>query len=91
MIMGWVMWNVRQVRQRERVEQYLALIKCDVNRGTSKKPWKSMPVMWSILGAKPVRSIRLGGIWVQDEDLPHIKYWFPEAEIKDERPRNQPQ
>jgi hypothetical protein len=89
--LGWAMWNVRQVRQRERVEQYLSLCKCEVIPGTSPRPWNSMPAMWSMFGAKPVRTITLRNIWVTDEDVPHIKYWFPEADIIDNRPRNRPQ
>lgn len=86
LVLGWIAWNLQQLRQRERVRQYLVLCRCRIEPGTSNRPWKSLPIMWSMLGAEPVRLIELSGVWVKDEDRPHIEFWFPEADILDVRP-----
>ena len=86
----WLAWNVYQVRQRERMEQYVATLGASnrltknpgpvISYGDPIKPWKSLPIMWRLLGVKSVRSIDLTGVRVAEDDQEHIQVWFPEAD-----------
>jgi hypothetical protein len=49
--------------------------------GPPLRPWKSLPVMWRLLGTKPVTSISLKYVRLQDGDREQIRASFPEAEI----------
>ena len=78
----WLGWNVYQVRTREMVRQYI------VNSGQGglvlgppEKPWKSLPIMWRLLGVEPVQTLRLEGMSLTDEDRKEIVASFPEADI----------
>lgn len=79
----WLGWNAYQVRQRHRIEQYVATFaaKQIIFYGTPVKPWKSFPIMWRLLGAKPVQYFDFQGLDLGEDDMEHIREWFPEAEI----------
>jgi hypothetical protein len=85
---AWLGWNVHQVQQRKRMEQYILSIAGDYMKnptpiiyGLPRKPWKSLPIIWGILGTRSVRIIDLKGCRVTEEDAAQIRKWFPEAEV----------
>lgn len=86
----WLGWNVYQVNQRRRIEQYIVSmpdawrknnIPVPIVYGLPTKPWKSLPIMWRILGVKSVQRLELQG--VSEEDKKNIRFWFPEADIEE--------
>ncbi len=83
-------WNVYQVNQRHRIEQYVSTypdpwrknnVQVPFVYGPPTKPWKSLPIMWRLLGVKSVQEVDLQG--VSEEDKEHIRVWFPEADFKE--------
>ena len=58
----WLGWNVYQVRKREMVRQYIVNSgQAGLVLGPPEKPWKSLPIMWRLLGVEPVQTLRLEG------------------------------
>jgi hypothetical protein len=85
----WLGWNVYQVRQRKRMELYVVSVAAAYEKnpapivyGPPLKPWKSLPIMWRILGTKSVQEVNLTGYKVAEEDTTQIRKWFPEADIR---------
>jgi hypothetical protein len=85
----WLGWNVHQVRQRAAMEKYVASMPSDFEAnptriiyGTPLQPWKSLPIMWRLLGAKSVQQVELGGHSLSAKDRAYIDAWFPEADIR---------
>ena len=81
LVLSWIMWNVRQVQMRERATRYIVTHFGNVIEGTSDRPWKSLPFMWQLLGAKPVELVRLGHSYFSDEDRDQIARLFPDADV----------
>jgi hypothetical protein len=87
----WLGWNVYQVSQRQRMEQYARSVRAryqytyvtlTVVHGPPTKPWKSLPFMWRLLGVKSVSRIDSNGGVLDKEDVEQIRKWFPEADIE---------
>jgi hypothetical protein len=79
----WLGWNVRQVKQRQQAEKYILSKSNKIFYGLPEKPWRrSTPLVWRVLGAKPVQVIdlRFGGTFLQ-KDVDSIRALFPEADI----------
>jgi hypothetical protein len=79
----WLGWNVRQVKQRQAAEKYILSKSNRIYYGLPEKPWRrSTPLVWRLLGAKPVQVIdlRVRGTFKQD-DIERIEALFPEADI----------
>jgi hypothetical protein len=88
-IAPWLGWNIYQVRQRGRMEQYVASRPsrfeskpARIFYGDPGQPRKSLPIMWRLLGVKSVQIINLRGYEMPEEDRTQIRAWFPEAEIR---------
>jgi hypothetical protein len=80
----WLGWNVQQVRKRAGVERFILTSSSGsqvITYGPPIRPWKSLPVTWRFLGAKPVTSISLKFVRLEEGDLEQIRASFPEAEI----------
>jgi hypothetical protein len=85
----WLGWNVYQVSQRRVMERYVSLISSPtmanpptrIIYGPPIRPWKTLPIMWRVLGVKSVQFIELHDTYTPDEDRERINAWFPEAEI----------
>jgi hypothetical protein len=77
----WIGWNVHQVRERATMRQYILAQGGTISSGPPIKPWKTLPVMWSILGVQPVSSMILPAGMFPEEDRRSIDPFFPEAEI----------
>ncbi len=80
----WLGWNVYQVRQREAVLQYLQQhqIYMEATNPYLVHPWRrSLPFMWSWLGAKPVGYIMLPVSLYSDGDCRTVQQLFPEATV----------
>jgi hypothetical protein len=77
----WLGWNVHPVRERETMRQYVLLQGGTIETGPPVKPWKTMPVMWSILGVEPVSAMFLPRDTFPEEDRVRIDRYFSEAEI----------
>jgi hypothetical protein len=86
----WLGWNVYQVRQRGRMEQYVATLTSrfeskptsPIFYGPPRQPWKSLPIMWHLLGVKSVQTLNLRDVDIPETDRSYIRAWFPEAEIR---------
>src|SRR4051812_9057637 len=85
---SWLSWNIRQVREREKypslTETFLTgkyfpgtLVTCCPNEFP---PPKSLPWLWSVLGAKPVFDIIVDPS-VAEKDYQRIVSLFPEADV----------
>ena len=81
----WLGWNVHQVRERESVLRYLrdparqqALFP---EEAAPLKPWRSLPFIWSVLGAQPVAIIKLDRYENSEDDCRQIQRLFPEATV----------
>ena len=79
----WLGWNVYQVRQRETVLQYLRQQQVFMEANNyPEHPWRrSLPFIWSWLGAKPVGRILLPHWQYSDDDCRTIQRLFPEAAV----------
>ena len=79
----WLGWNVHQLRKREMVEQFIVqnINPAALEAGSPVRPWKSLPVMWQLLGAKPIRHIHVQGAHISNDDRADIMASFPEADI----------
>src|SRR4051812_30476397 len=80
----WLGWNVQQVRTRDSVEKFILTSSAGsqvITYGPPLRPWKSLPTTWRLLGARPVTSISLKYVRLQDGDREQIRASFPEAEI----------
>ncbi len=85
----WLGWNVRQVSERQQAEKYILSKSNRIYYGVPEKPWrKSTPIVWKLLGAKPVQVIdlRFGGTFKED-DVERIRALFPEADVYHELAR----
>src|SRR3954465_912962 len=74
----WLGWKVTEVRQRHRMEDYVKSIGppgFPVTYGESQKPWKSLPVVWRLMGVRPIQRIYLERS-VPKEDREQITAWF---------------
>jgi hypothetical protein len=89
---AWFGWNLHQVRQREVVLQHMrqpplstsaqyAWITPQDKYNYQTKPWRSLPFMWSLLGAEPMDSINLNPNVYSEDDRQYIQRLFPEATI----------
>jgi hypothetical protein len=78
----WLGWGLYQVRQRERVHQFLLDRGAGVGEaGVEVKPWRRVPLTWRLLGVEPVAWIIVDGEGLSDEDREEIRSWFPEADV----------
>jgi hypothetical protein len=77
----WLGWRVHQVHYRETVRRYLVLQGAVVHNSTPGKPWKALPLAWSLFGSEPVDTIELPGDKFSKDDLEQIAPWFPEADV----------
>jgi hypothetical protein len=83
----WLGWNVQHVRKRQAMETYVKHIlgprnQAGMSYGPPIKPWKSVPIMWRILGARSVQEINLQKYDVPPDDQKEILKWFPEANVR---------
>jgi hypothetical protein len=78
----WLGWNAHQVNKRREIEKYILSTANKIYYGEPEKPWRSMPLVWRLFGATPVRVIdlRYQGIFDHD-DYERIQSAFPEADV----------
>ncbi len=84
-LMGWIAWNVSQVREREKFfrrlmddeQEALAGIRRIRRVGEEARP----PFIWTLLGARPQDKINLSREQYTDDEIRQIENLFPEADI----------
>lgn len=93
----WIGWNVDRVRKRDAALRYFnqashpanlppaSVQMLDPALPRNPPPWKKMPWMWQLLGAKPVDSIRLIATF-GEQDRWYIESLFPEADVYSDQP-----
>src|ERR1051325_2717717 len=72
----WLGWNLHCVRKRDEILRELVSQSALVTYG-EPLPWRSIPISWALLGARPVRNINLQFNMTQD-DVRQLELWFPE-------------
>jgi hypothetical protein len=77
----WLGWNVQQVRERASLEGFIVAHGGTVSLGPPSRPWKRLPLVWVLLGAKSVSTIDMDNGEFTEEDQEHIEPYFPEAEF----------
>jgi hypothetical protein len=74
--LGWLAWNIQQVRERRAVEKVLSQAGYVTIGGDAK-----IPLAWRWLGARPVTTMYVNGASLSKEDHARIARAFPEAKI----------
>jgi hypothetical protein len=78
--LGWLTWNLRQMRNRIDVAQSIELRGGRVDWGWNyKSELKKVPAVWRFLGAEPMFSITLPATEFTREEAADICEIFPEA------------
>jgi len=84
-VFGWFGWNLHQVREREGLLASLSSRGAMFGRNTSGTPPKPLPLVWTLLGAKPIGVIQVPDSAFTEDDLHRIATLFPEATIHRDR------
>ena len=53
----------------------------DASDALPLKPWRSLPVVWEWLGAKPIRQLEVFKRHQSDSDIAELERLFPDASI----------
>lgn len=79
----WLGWNLYLVRRREAALKYLsaASVVIPASEAMPLKPWRSLPLGWEWLGAKPILKIEVFKRHQSDRDVAELERLFPEASI----------
>jgi hypothetical protein len=81
----WLGWSLHEVHKRQEIRAYVGAQGAVVRSPVAGKPWRTMPWMWSFLGAEAVGAIELPSDKFTDDDARTIARWFPEADITVQR------
>jgi hypothetical protein len=78
LVAAWCSWNLHDVRVREATLRYIESQGARVDQGEAK-PWRRLPFMWSLFGARPISEIELPSDHFDAMDCAAIARLFPES------------
>jgi len=78
--LGWLTWNIRQMRNREQVAQSIEQRGGELDWGwIHESDLKRLPALWQFLGAEPMFNIRLPAAEFTRGEAEEIRETFPES------------
>src|SRR5690349_6033408 len=85
-VAAWLAWSLYRVHQRDATYRFLGATGYASsfylpNSSETTAPWRSLPITWRILGAKPTVWISLSKQRFTEEDRARIQSLFPEASV----------
>ena len=82
-MLGWLGWNLKQVRQREEFRADLRSRGAMFGSIDARTSGKSVPFVWTVFGVKPIGLIEVPAGAFTADDLVRFATLFPESTIRE--------